>query len=98
MASNALSSTPSSSTPIEKSLQRLRPRQHDAPACHARRCTGTNCSSSPSRRTRKCDDSFRVAMAASASVLNGHAVKYCANAYEAAEGADALVTATEWNE
>ena len=39
-----------------------------------------------------------VAMAASASVLNGHAVKYCANAYEAAEGADALVTATEWNE
>ena len=39
-----------------------------------------------------------VAMAASASVLNGHAIKYCTNAYEAAEGADALVTATEWNE
>src|SRR5439155_1009033 len=62
MSSNALSSTPSSSTPTEKSLQRLRPRQHDAPACHARRSTGTNCSSSPSRRTRKCADSCRVAM------------------------------------
>src|SRR6267143_3252505 len=62
MSSNAPSSTPSSSTPIEKSLQRLRPRQHDAPACHARRWTGTNCSSSPPRRTRKCDDSFRPAM------------------------------------
>src|SRR5438874_7533610 len=64
MSSNALSSTPSSSTPTEKSLQRLRPRQRDAPACQARCCTGTNCSSSPLRRTRKCDDSLRVAMSA----------------------------------
>lgn len=39
-----------------------------------------------------------VAMASSSGVLNGHGVKYCANPYEAAEGADALVAATEWNE
>src|SRR5687768_11963605 len=53
-SSKGASSVPSSSMPTEKSLQRLRPRQADAPACHARRSTGTNCTSSPSRRIRKC--------------------------------------------
>src|SRR5688500_14223359 len=54
--SNGACSLPSSSMPTEKSLQRLRPRQREAPACHARRAGGTNCTSSPSRRTRKCAD------------------------------------------
>jgi hypothetical protein len=35
--------------PTEKSLQRSRPRQRETPACQARRASGTNCSSSPSR-------------------------------------------------
>src|SRR5262245_59403903 len=59
-SSNGESSVPSSSMPTEKSLQRPRPRQEEAPACHARRSTGTNCTTSPSRRTRKCDDTFRA--------------------------------------
>jgi UDPglucose 6-dehydrogenase len=37
-----------------------------------------------------------VAMAVAKSVLND--VTYCANAYEVAEGSDALVVMTEWNE
>ena len=44
--------------PIEKSLQRLRPRQDEAPACQARRSSATNWMTSPSRRMRKCDETF----------------------------------------
>src|SRR6266508_1099726 len=61
-SANAASSLPSSSTPIEKSLQRSRARQLETPACHARRSTGTNCTSSPSRRMRKCDETRRSAI------------------------------------
>src|SRR5579859_7739465 len=50
---------PSSSTPMEKSLQPPRPRQDEAPACHARRSIGTNCTSSPSRRIKKCAETRR---------------------------------------
>jgi UDPglucose 6-dehydrogenase len=39
-----------------------------------------------------------VAMPQSSEVLKGDHVEYCANAYQAADGCDALVTATEWNE
>jgi UDPglucose 6-dehydrogenase len=39
-----------------------------------------------------------VAIPNSRKVLNGNAVKYCGNGYEAASDADALVIATEWNE
>jgi len=52
-SSKSRSSVPSSSTPIEKSLHRTRPRHSDCPACHARRLQGTNCISSPSLRMRK---------------------------------------------
>src|SRR6185503_5593754 len=52
-SSNGPSSVPSSSTPTEKSLQVVRPRQDEAPACQARRWIGTNCTTLPSRRTRK---------------------------------------------
>src|SRR5258707_10478322 len=38
---NGTSSEPSSSTPIEKSLQRLRPFQLETPACQARFSSGT---------------------------------------------------------
>src|SRR3954463_16561181 len=51
---------PSSSTPIEKSLQRSRPRQRETPACQARRVVATNCTTAPSRRTRKWDDTRSV--------------------------------------
>ena len=47
--------------PIEKSLQSSRPRQRDAPACQARSSHETNCSSSPSRRTRKCAETVEAA-------------------------------------
>src|SRR5688572_17022558 len=57
--SKGSSSQPSSSMPMEKSLQRLRPRQEEAPACHARRSTGTNWITAPSRRTRKWADTLR---------------------------------------
>ncbi len=49
-------SLPSSSMPIEKSLQRSRPRKFDTPACHARSLHDTYCSSAPSRRITKCAD------------------------------------------
>src|SRR5438034_4413341 len=44
--------------PTEKSLQRLRPRHEESPACQARRSTGTNCTTSASRRTRKCEETL----------------------------------------
>ena len=57
-------SLPSSSTPIEKSLQRSRPPHDDAPACHARFAQGTNCTIAPSRRTRKWAETLRLAISA----------------------------------
>ena len=59
--SKAVPSRPSSSTPIEKSLQFARPRQADGPACQARRSQDTNCSSSPSRRITKWDETSQAA-------------------------------------
>ena len=45
-------SHPSSSTPMEKSLQRSRPRHDDTPACQARLSGGTKHTSSPPRRMK----------------------------------------------
>src|SRR3954465_10131002 len=59
-SAKAPSSMPSRSTPIEKSLQRSRARQRETPACQARRAVGTNCTSSPPRRTRKCAETLRA--------------------------------------
>jgi hypothetical protein len=47
--------------PIEKSLQALRPRQLEAPACQARRWNGTYCTMRPSRRTSACAETRRPA-------------------------------------
>ena len=46
--------------PTEKSLQRSRPHHCDSPACQARLEHGTNCSSAPSRRIKKCDETRRI--------------------------------------
>jgi hypothetical protein len=50
--------------PMEKSLQHARPFQLESPACHARLPHGTNWRSSPSRRMRKCADTFAPATVA----------------------------------
>jgi UDPglucose 6-dehydrogenase len=39
-----------------------------------------------------------VAMDEAKKVLNGSSIQYCSNSYEVAEGADALVFVTEWNQ
>jgi UDPglucose 6-dehydrogenase len=39
-----------------------------------------------------------VAITQSSAILKNAGVEYCANAYEAAQGGDALIVATEWNE
>lgn len=57
-------SSPSSSMPSEKSLQRSRPCQHDTPACQARCRQATNCTTVPSRCTRKWAETRRHAMLA----------------------------------
>ena len=53
-ASSKIASTqPSSSIPIEKSLQLDRPRQLETPACHARLSKDTNCVAFPFRSIYK---------------------------------------------
>src|SRR6185436_14120956 len=64
VSAKACSGVPSSSTPTEKSLQRSRARQREAPACQARSATGTNWISSPSRRMRKWDETRSPASSA----------------------------------
>jgi hypothetical protein len=53
---------PSNSIPIEKSLQSLRPRQLERPACQARSSQDTNCNNFPWRRIRKCADTLKPRM------------------------------------
>ena len=68
---NARSGVPSSSTPIEMSLQRSSARQRETPACQALRWMGTNWTSSPSRRTRKWADTRSDSSPANAGCLPG---------------------------
>ena len=53
------SSAPSSSIPIEKSLQLGTPLKTESPACHALLLNGTNCIISPSRLMYKWEDTFK---------------------------------------
>src|SRR2546430_11955689 len=56
---------------MEKSLQRLRPRHDDTPACQARRAQDTNWVSAPSRPIRKCAETRNAAIVAKYACADG---------------------------